>query len=200
MDLHNMLTDMYMYHVKSRRWYLYFFYHTLMIATVNSWLLYRRKCAQLQERHTPLKDYRAGLQDALFKVGNPAIGRPSLKQTPPQERRKRSIFSLQNDARCDGVDHLPVWNEMWQKCKLCHTKSQNRFIMYHAPSVRRFFAWRRTVTASLNTIAECPLCQMWHMSISVEEFISWHFFSLKYTYIYFLKNKTPAKYLYSYFL
>ena len=36
------------YLAKYRRWYMYLFWHSLMIAIVNAWLLYRRDCESLQ--------------------------------------------------------------------------------------------------------------------------------------------------------
>uniref|UniRef100_A0A1S4KQE1 PiggyBac transposable element-derived protein domain-containing protein n=2 Tax=Ixodes scapularis TaxID=6945 RepID=A0A1S4KQE1_IXOSC len=37
-DLLNYLIEFYKFPIKSRRWYLHLFYHTLMIATVSAWL------------------------------------------------------------------------------------------------------------------------------------------------------------------
>lgn len=45
-DLLDMMTSMYKYCLKSRRWYLYVFWHTVTIALVNAWLLYRRHQSQ----------------------------------------------------------------------------------------------------------------------------------------------------------
>ena len=41
-DLLNMCTNLYKYNIKSRRWYMYIFFHSLTLALVNSWFLYRR--------------------------------------------------------------------------------------------------------------------------------------------------------------
>ncbi|KAM3602431.1 uncharacterized protein V6R79_003969 [Siganus canaliculatus] len=32
------------YHMRSRRWYIYLFWHTIMLGLVNAWLIYRRDC------------------------------------------------------------------------------------------------------------------------------------------------------------
>lgn len=46
-DLHSYLVSPYKYSINSQRWYFYIFYHTIMIAVVNAWNLYRRHCKQV---------------------------------------------------------------------------------------------------------------------------------------------------------
>ncbi|XP_046857868.1 piggyBac transposable element-derived protein 3-like [Xenia sp. Carnegie-2017] len=41
-DLMDMLSSLYRYSIRSRRWYLYIWYHTMTVALVNSWLVYRK--------------------------------------------------------------------------------------------------------------------------------------------------------------
>lgn len=48
-DLLDSLTSLYKQKIKSRIWYMYIFWHTIMIRAVNSWLWYRRHCKLLQE-------------------------------------------------------------------------------------------------------------------------------------------------------
>jgi hypothetical protein len=48
-DLLDSLTSLYKQNIKSRIWYMYIFWHTIMIRAVNSWLWYRRHCKLLQE-------------------------------------------------------------------------------------------------------------------------------------------------------
>ncbi|XP_040357107.1 piggyBac transposable element-derived protein 3-like [Ixodes scapularis] len=58
-DLLNYLSELYKFPIISRTWYIYLFYHTLMVATVNACLLYTRNCAQLDERHVNLRRFQA---------------------------------------------------------------------------------------------------------------------------------------------
>ena len=44
-DLMDMMCTLYKYLLRSKRWYLYIFYHTLTIALVNAWFLYQRLCS-----------------------------------------------------------------------------------------------------------------------------------------------------------
>ena len=67
-DLLNICSNLYKYHVKSRRWYMYIFYHTLTLALVNSWFLYRRYHESLGTRKKdvmPLKKFQASCAQAL---------------------------------------------------------------------------------------------------------------------------------------
>lgn len=41
-DLMDMMYCLYKYQLRSNRWYMYIFYHTLTKAIVNAWFLYRR--------------------------------------------------------------------------------------------------------------------------------------------------------------
>lgn len=75
-DLLNYLTALYKFPIKSRRWYIYLFYHTLMVATVNAWLLYRRHCAQLDERHINLRRFQADVAECLSAAAKGPVGRP----------------------------------------------------------------------------------------------------------------------------
>lgn len=60
-DVHNYLVSLYKFHLKSRRWYLYIFYHTLMISTVNAFNLHRRDAQLLGERSMLLRRFIAEL-------------------------------------------------------------------------------------------------------------------------------------------
>ena len=85
-DLLNMCTNLYKYNIKSRRWYMYIFFHSLTLALVNSWFLYRR---YHQEQGTdggevlPLRKFQAACAYALTLAGKGkkrTCGRPSLEE------------------------------------------------------------------------------------------------------------------------
>lgn len=49
-DLHDMLTALYKFPLKARRWYMYIFYHSIQMMVVNSWLMYRKDAKALNEK------------------------------------------------------------------------------------------------------------------------------------------------------
>lgn len=150
-DLFNYLTELYRFALKSRRWYMYLFYHSIMVATVNAWLLYRRHCLQLKEKHANLCHFKASVAESLIAAGKRPVGRPSLSQQPATKKHKAAVKPPKNDVRLDGVGHMPMWSGSrlrckscpWQKhsfsfaycveCKvyLCFNKDRNCFAAYH---------------------------------------------------------------------
>ena len=60
-----------MFPMKSHSWYLYIFWHTITLAVVNAWLLYKRDCEALK---VPQKDilrlrlFQAELASSLILV------------------------------------------------------------------------------------------------------------------------------------
>jgi hypothetical protein len=47
-DLFNMMCTLYKRQIKSRRWYLYIFYHSLTMVMANAWFLYHREAKSLR--------------------------------------------------------------------------------------------------------------------------------------------------------
>ncbi|KAM7298741.1 piggyBac transposable element-derived protein 3-like [Ixodes scapularis] len=150
-DLLNYLIELYMFPIKSRRWYLYLFYHSLMIDTVNAWLLYRRHCSQLNEKPVNLRRFQASIAESLIAVRKKPVKRPTSSVTPPVKKRKVGGSAPQDDVRLDGVGHMPIWGSSRLRCKscppaqnsfsytycckcnvnLCYTKDRNCFVAYH---------------------------------------------------------------------
>uniref|UniRef100_A0A3B4WCQ9 PiggyBac transposable element-derived protein 3-like n=1 Tax=Seriola lalandi dorsalis TaxID=1841481 RepID=A0A3B4WCQ9_SERLL len=92
----------YKYNMRSRRWYIYLFWHSIMLALVNAWLTYRRDCKLLGQR-----------------------GRPSLdSKTPsPPAPPKRVRVGVPDDVRLDQVAHWPVKCAKRGRCKICKTNA-----------------------------------------------------------------------------
>lgn len=93
-DLLDMMCSSYKKLIRSKRWYLYIFYHTLTMALVNAWFLYRRDCKLMNVKKTkPLKKFQAEVAAALVKREKPAkVGRPSLANlASPPAKRMRSV-------------------------------------------------------------------------------------------------------------
>ena len=110
-DLFDMMCTLYKRLLKSKRWYLYIFYHTLTIAVVNAWFLYRRDCKHLAiAKSFPLKQFQGMVAAALVKKDKVSRGRPS-GLTPPQAKKQRVMPGPVNDVRYDNTDHFPMIQE-----------------------------------------------------------------------------------------
>ena len=134
--------------MKMRRWYMYILWHTVTISVVNSWLHYKRHC-RLHEIN-PLKlcdfasDIAEGLIECKAKFRRPLVSSPPVK--PPTNRpTKRPAYVI----RKEGTNHLPIWDEKRQRCKLggcdgfsyikccrcnmhfCLNKDRNCFVTFH---------------------------------------------------------------------
>ncbi|XP_017300865.1 uncharacterized protein LOC108252773, partial [Diaphorina citri] len=57
--------SLYKYSIKSRRWYIYIFWHSIIIATMNSWLVYRDNSKTLGIPFLPLRKFQTEVATAL---------------------------------------------------------------------------------------------------------------------------------------
>jgi hypothetical protein len=98
-DLLDSLVSLYKQKMKSKRWYMYIFWHTLLIAVVNSWLWYKRHCHLLNEKPMKLcnfiRDLASTLMEFKAKEGRPGGMSPPLKPKPTPRR-------VTMDTRHDG--------------------------------------------------------------------------------------------------
>ena len=68
-DLLDPFTAKYKYRLKSRRWYMHIFWHTITLAVVNAWLIYKRDCQALKENKIlNLRRFQAQLASSLILV------------------------------------------------------------------------------------------------------------------------------------
>uniref|UniRef100_A0A3Q3E559 PiggyBac transposable element-derived protein domain-containing protein n=1 Tax=Labrus bergylta TaxID=56723 RepID=A0A3Q3E559_9LABR len=104
-DLLDMLSALYKFSFRSRRWYMYIWWNTVTVAVINAWNLYRRDQKKLNPKKKPVP---------LRRCGRP-LSSPEETPTPP---RKRPSCSVPLDVRRDGIDHFPTW-ETRQRCKHC---------------------------------------------------------------------------------
>ena len=128
-DLLDMMTSMYKYSLKSRRWYLYVFWHTVTIALVNGWLLHRRHHDQPDQDKSKLalRRFQATVAGCLISVGKKARGRPpkrddsasSSSPAPTRRLASSSRGAVSNVLRFDSIDHFPQYTEERQRCRLC---------------------------------------------------------------------------------
>lgn len=125
-DLLDMLSALYKYSFRCRRWYMYIWWHTVTVAVINAWIFYRRDQKKLEPRKKtmPLRRFQASVAASLIssgkvqtKVGRP-FSSPGRETPPPQQRRKRKASSVPPDVRTDRIDHFPIWDTR-QRCKHC---------------------------------------------------------------------------------
>lgn len=155
-DLLDSFLGKYKIKMRTKKWYLRLFYHFLDIATINSWLLYRR-VGEMRQRATPLKlkDFKFEVAKSLCMCGssmNKRKGRPSSASNDLIEtKRMRANVAIlpTRDVRCDGIEHFPIWGKKRQRCKnpgckgksfvvcekcrveLCLNKDKNCFRLFH---------------------------------------------------------------------
>ena len=114
-DLLDMMCSLYKYQLKSKMWYLYIFYHSLTIALVNAWFVYKRDCKELRgKKILPLRKFQAHVATALCKSGKTSRGRPSSHA--PKKRKVHTNIRPIDDVR---FDHFPAYESKSQRCKNC---------------------------------------------------------------------------------
>ena len=155
----DMMCALYKREVRSRKWYIYIFFHTLTIALVNSWFLYRRNTKVLNptSKTMPMHKFQIMVAKGLVSTNKRLRGRPSLEHmlTPIHTHVQRVQSKPTLDTRRDGLDHFPISEEVRQRCRqcplgsnrwsfvrckkcnvwLCFNKQRNCFLDYHAPPV-----------------------------------------------------------------
>ena len=147
-DLLDCLVSLYKFPLKSRRWYMYIFYHTVSMIVVTSWLWYRRHCILLKEKPMKLSSFQGQLAYALVNFRR-LPGRPSNSSPPPVPAvRTAAEHAPTTQVRLDMVGHLPEWGTRMRckmpfctakssvkctKCKvhLCLDKDRNCFLDFH---------------------------------------------------------------------
>ncbi|XP_038153120.1 piggyBac transposable element-derived protein 3-like isoform X1 [Cyprinodon tularosa] len=134
-ELLDLLTAKYKFTLKSRRWYMYIFWHTITLAVVNAWLLYKRHCQALampKKEMLSMRKFQAQLASSLIlmdttlttpKRGCPSSGsgspdaagsplaarkRPSSDEGSPNCPSKKSCSHPPLDVRKDLTGHFPM--------------------------------------------------------------------------------------------
>jgi len=127
-DLLDGLLAKYRYRMKSKRWYMYLFWHSLMIAVVNAWLLYRRDCRSLQLPKSSIlnrRRFQAEVASCLINVNAAKKrGRPSVDEVPTK------VLRVIHNGPCDQVRkdsfaHWPVKDTKRGRCKVCKKNQTN---------------------------------------------------------------------------
>lgn len=121
-DKLDMMCALYKPTLRTRRWYIYIWLHTIQIAAVNAWFLYRRdlKITKPEAKYMQLKRFLAEIAESLTRTAR-RVGRPSLDDILNQPKKKASRVqgNPTQDVRRDGYGHMPIWNEKRQRCSFC---------------------------------------------------------------------------------
>ena len=121
-DLHDSLTVKYNYRIKTHRWCLYLSFHTLHIAVVNAWFLYRRDLAADKLKYTnilTLKEFQYSIAFSMILCNKPR-GRPPLSQESTLQRKRPCPNStVPDDVLYDMADHFLIWREQRHRCIQC---------------------------------------------------------------------------------
>lgn len=118
-DLHDMLTALYRFPIRARRWYMYIFYHTLHMMVINAWLTYRKQAKHLKVKNImKLAVFQSRLAAQLVAPSAP-VGRPRIGNISPKMNtitiHRRSCPP--RETRLDGKDHLPEFSNTRGRCK-----------------------------------------------------------------------------------
>ena len=127
-DKSDMLVHLYKTPMKARRWYMRLFGYVLDVCISNAWLLYKRDCAALKEKHMPLKVFRLDISRyaRCQKTMTPRSTRMSLNREPIYVAKRGQKTSLPHEnQRFEPKEwHMPVFVTSRQTCKHCSTRDQ----------------------------------------------------------------------------
>lgn len=105
-DLLDSFAAKYKFPMKSYRWYLYIFWHTIILAVINAWLLYKRDCKALdipKKQMLNRRMFQAQLASSLILIGTAGSvskrGRPSAS---PVSSRGGTLTSQKRQFTDDG--------------------------------------------------------------------------------------------------
>jgi len=122
-DLHDMLVEIYRTDIKCKRYYIRIIFHIVDMCIVNSWLMYKRHCKQLNiKKYDSLLTFKMNIALGLLKAGKDKIKtRKSLSLTPPSKTTKKykRLNAPVPDVRFDGYQHWPEYMKDKKRCKLC---------------------------------------------------------------------------------
>ena len=113
-DLLDSFTAKYKFPVKSHRWYMYIFWHTITLAVVNAWLVYKRDCQALgvsKKETLNLRLFQAQLATSLIlkdTVTTPKRGRPSAGSGSPVTKTVKTGSPLTAQKRPSSGNENPT--------------------------------------------------------------------------------------------
>ena len=106
-DKLDMMCALYKGQIKSRRWYIYIWLHSVIVALVNSWLLYRRdQMIHGNSKTMKLRDFQLQVATSLRKIATKR--RPSLTKFSRKREREHKQPTVPVDVWKDGVGHMRI--------------------------------------------------------------------------------------------
>ena len=152
-DFLNMCTNLYKYQIRSRWWYMYLFFHSLTVALVNAWFVFRRYHEKIKGI-MPLRKFQSTCFSSLTSAGKGkkhTRGWPStetqeiLRNQQPQKKR---YIGDNPDVQKDEFNHFLMHDKVRHRCQvcprkksfytfikgdghLCLTKDRNCFLAFH---------------------------------------------------------------------
>ena len=112
-DLMDGLISLYKYNLRSKRWYMYLFYHTIHLAMNNAWLLYKCDCTIIGSKPLRLREFISAVCNSLE-----TRNRQNMRGT-----KKRRSSSISADIRYNETSHWPAWSSNRGRCTVCITKN-----------------------------------------------------------------------------
>ena len=98
---------------------MYIWLHSVTIAVVNAWLLYRRDQSIHGAKKTlKLRDFQSQVANSL-RLADRKVERPSLLATGKKRKLERKQTNVAIDIWTDGIDHMPLWDKERNRCQLC---------------------------------------------------------------------------------
>ena len=117
-DKLGMMCAFYKGQIKSRRWYIYIWFHSVTVALVSSWLLYRRdQMIHGNSKTMKLRDFQLPVATSLRKIATKR--RPSFTNFSRKCKREHKQPTAAVDARKDGVGHMPIRDNKRNRCGFC---------------------------------------------------------------------------------
>lgn len=131
-DLLDALCAGYRYRMKSRRWYIYLFWHMVTLASINAWLLYRRNFKALQlpkKQFLKRRRFQAIVASSLIMINtipSKKRGRPVSTDGVDCPAKPRKVSrGPPTDVRYDQTGHWPIKIEKRGRCANCTTGFTN---------------------------------------------------------------------------
>jgi len=130
-DMLDAFVAQYRFPLRSKRWYMYLFWHTVTVALINAWLLYRRDCRllgipakEVLKRHR----FQSHVGSSLILINaerGRKRGRPSIEEqaaaAKPTIVKKKARLGPSSEVQMDAVGHWPVKTDKRGRCALCTT-------------------------------------------------------------------------------
>ncbi|KAL7880955.1 hypothetical protein SRHO_G00032090 [Serrasalmus rhombeus] len=128
--------------MKSHRWYIYIFWHTITLAVINAWLLYKRDCKACKIPKKEIlnrRGFQAQLASSLILVNSisPLTSMTVIPQRPVSALRRLCVPPM--DVRKDKVAHFPVKSKRG-RCRHCD-KGYTNTLCRKCSDISRALQW-----------------------------------------------------------